>query len=352
MSTSQEAPALIQYACERCKTRFVLPPSSRQLSIPGKFRAFSMGLGRFFRYHEGVGAGYDTARRQLLDKMDDEAYQSFVQSFRFCHECRQFVCNECWSTSRRSCLTCVAKSMTGTVRPRPPFAPTGPEIPRPVVAAVVPRRGRVRRDVGLVALAIAIVLLSVEGGYVLIAATSGPGPTPAKIYVTPPTSASPSHVASATLTATPKVTVSPSPTASPSPTRSASPTATATGSHKVTPAPTTAPVITAPPLLTASPVITPVPPAPPAPSISCSPLTGLTAASPVNCTWDNASSWPGSTTVTWVLYGPLGHNFVAPPYNSTTWAAQGGPGAYSVKMSAQSGAYNLPSNEVDFHIYP
>ena len=118
MTSTPEAPALIQYACERCKTRFVLPPSSRGLSFAGKLRAFSMSVGRSVKLHEGLGAGYDTARRQLLAKMDDEAYQSFVQSFRFCHECRQFVCNECWSAARRSCLTCVAKSMTVVVPPK------------------------------------------------------------------------------------------------------------------------------------------------------------------------------------------------------------------------------------------
>jgi len=138
------SPRLIQYACERCKTRFVLPPSRRELSVAGRFRALSLGLGKTLRFHEGLVSGYDTARRQLLARMDDEAYQSFVQSFRFCHECRQFVCNECWSAARRSCLTCVAKSMTGTVRPRPPFAPTGPKIPRPAVASAPPRRGRLR----------------------------------------------------------------------------------------------------------------------------------------------------------------------------------------------------------------
>src|ERR1035437_2202626 len=208
MSTSQEAPALIQYACERCKTRFVLPPSSRKLNIAGKVRAFSMGIGRTFRLHEGLGASYDASRRQLLAKMDDEAYQSFVQSFRFCHECRQFVCNECWSTSRRSCLTCVAKSMTGTVRPRPPFAPTGPEIPRPIVAAAAPRKGRLRRDAALVALAIAVVMVSLEAGILLVGATTGPGagatPTPTE------------YAAVATDTPTAVPSASPSPTASPS----------------------------------------------------------------------------------------------------------------------------------------
>ena len=52
MSTSQEAPDLIQYACERCKTRFVLPASSRRLGIRGNIRAFAIGLGRTLRYRE------------------------------------------------------------------------------------------------------------------------------------------------------------------------------------------------------------------------------------------------------------------------------------------------------------
>ena len=345
MSTSQEAPALIQYACERCKTRFVLPPSSRKLSIPGKFRALSIGLGRFFRYHEGVAAGYDTARRQLLAKMDDEAYQSFVQSFRFCHECRQFVCNECWSTSRRSCLTCVAKSMTGTVRPRPPFAPTGPEIPRPVVAAVVPRKGRLRRDVGLVALAIAIVLLSVEGGYVLIAATSGSGPTPRTILVTLRPRLSPSNTPVKTAViavASPTARPTPTPTASPSP----SPSPSATASPAVTPAPTRAPVVTAPPARTAAPTAPPAPTPPPAattpptPSITCSPMSASVGA-PLSCSWNNP--WSGSPTIKWVLRKPsdaYGGNPVSMPttLNET--------GSYTMYADVSMGDYDIYSNVV------
>ena len=124
MSTAQAAPDLIQYACERCKTRFVLPASSRRLGIRGSIQAFGIGLGRTLRYHEGLGSGYEAAQRSLIAKVDDKAYQSFVKSFRFCHECRQFVCNSCWSDARRSCLTCVAKAMTGTARPTSSSATT------------------------------------------------------------------------------------------------------------------------------------------------------------------------------------------------------------------------------------
>jgi hypothetical protein len=256
MSTSQEAPALIQYACERCKTRFVLPPSSRQLSIGGKMRAFSAGLGRSFKFHEGLGAGYDSARRQLLAKMDDEAYQSFVQSFRFCHECRQFVCNECWSTSRRSCLTCVAKSMTGAVRPRPPFAPAGPEIPRPVVASGPGRTRRLRRDLALVALAVGLILVALEVG-ALFASANSPGPT-AETVVRPPTPA-PSAIAAASPTVVPTVAPTPTPTAAPTDTPTPVPTATDT------PVPTPAPT----PVPTPKPTPKPTPVPLPAPRIAC-----------------------------------------------------------------------------------
>jgi hypothetical protein len=60
----------------------------------------------------------------MLAKMDDDAYQSFVQSFKFCHECRQFVCSECWSNSRKTCLGCFAKAAGTSSKQKPPYAPT------------------------------------------------------------------------------------------------------------------------------------------------------------------------------------------------------------------------------------
>jgi hypothetical protein len=294
MTSSQEAPALIQYACERCKTRFVLPPSSRKLSFAGKFHALSMATGRVFKFHEGLGAGYETSRRQLLAKMDDEAYQAFVQSFRFCHECRQFVCNECWSTSRRSCLTCVAKSMTGTVRPRPPFAPTGPEIPRPVVSSLnPPRKGRMRRDLLLVALALIIVAISLEAGVLLVNAMPGPvadatpteqpsnSPSPSASPTAVPTE-EPSEITAPTDTPTAVITATPS--ASPSPSATPSPTRAPTARPTAAPVPTPTPI---PPLAT--------------PLISCpAPPSGFT----VTCTLDNPPGTFLSTDVmNWMFDG-------------------------------------------------
>jgi hypothetical protein len=292
VSTSQEAPDLIQYACERCKTRFVLPASSRRLGIRGNTRAFAIGLGRTLRYREGLGASYATAKRNALAKVDDEAYQSFVKSFRFCHECRQFVCNDCWSDARRSCLTCVAKAMTGTTRPRPPFAPVGPDISRPVVAAGPERRRRIRRDLALVALALGLILVAVEVG-VLFANAGAPGPTPVTIVVTPSPSATaratPSQTPLATPTASPTPTPSPSPSATPTPTPTSTPTLPPVTPRPATPKPVTPPPVTPPP-------VTPPPTMPtlPTPAIQCS-----SNGTQWSCSWTNQGDMPNARATWW-----------------------------------------------------
>jgi hypothetical protein len=314
MSSFQEAPALIQYACERCKTRFVLPPSRRKLSIAGKLRALSMGVSRALKFHEGLGASCDTSSRQLLAKMDDEAYQSFVQSFRFCHECRQFVCNECWSSSRRSCLTCVAKSMAGAARPRPPFAPTGPEIPRPVVSSLnPPRKGRMRRNVLLVGLALMIVIVSLDAGILLVGAMPGAAAnanaSASAPTATPAPTASPTGEPSETdvVAASPTATLPASPSASAKASGTVTPTRAPTPRPVVTRAPTPRPVVTLAPTLPPTPVPTPVPTptdTPPLaqPVIQCSASTAR-APYTLNCYIVNDSSYSGSDTFSWFVDG-------------------------------------------------
>lgn len=263
-----ETPALVQYACERCKTRFVLPASSHELGLAGQVRAAAMGVSRVLSRHEGLGAAYDSARRQLLAKMDDEAYQAFVQSFRFCHECRQFVCNDCWSTSRRACLTCVARSMAGEVRPRPPFAPAGPEIPRPIAVPRPPRTERLRRDATVLAMVVAVALLAVEGGMLLMYAST-PARTPG-VAVAPSASVSPTAAASEAPSAV--VLTAPTEVSSIAPVQTPTPTPTPTATATPTPAPTP----------TATPTPTPAPTPTPTPKPTSKPQL---AAPPFECTW-------------------------------------------------------------------
>jgi hypothetical protein len=313
MSTAQEAPALIQYACERCKTRFVLPPSRRQLGFGRRLKAAGMALSRTVRYHEGLGATYDGARRQLLAKMDDDAYQSFVQSFKFCHECRQFVCGECWSASRKTCLGCFAKA-AGTVRPRPPYAPEGPSIPRPVLAAgaalaaaavttgaVRADRGKpasgkasagmgaaataaaataasgrghhLRTDATLLVMGAAVILLVVEMFVILPGlGHTGSSPSMNDIGVLGSPTASPTDAPTA------------SPTASPTATPTLAPTPSPTDSPSPSPAPTAPPV-----RITPKPVPPPKATPYPTPVITCN-KNAVTDGGTVTCTWRNPSS--------------------------------------------------------------
>ena len=322
MSSGQEAPSLIQYACERCKTRFVLPPSRRRLGFGGRLKASGMALSRTLRFHEGLGSTYDGARRQLLAKMDDDAYQSFVQSFKFCHECRQFVCSECWSASRKTCLGCFAKAAgTTTARQRPPFAPVGPAIPRPVVAAAPVRRRRLRADASLLVMGAAVILLVVElfvilpGGLNNRSGDDNPSASPIAAVDTP--------TASPTDAPTASPTPSPSPTATPTLVPTASPTDSPTPAATPTRAPTAKP---------APPKVTPFP----TPVISCSPGGGVTSVAEV-CTWGH----PTGAKAQWYVDSAAGQFSAAKTMSVTL-----GVGFHSIRLLV-SGHY---SNLVQFEI--
>ncbi len=283
MGGAMDAPALIQYACERCKTKFVLPPSSRRLGFSGRLKATGSALGQSLKHRQGFGSSYDSARRQILAKMDDDAYQAFVQSFKFCHECRQFVCSECWSNSRKTCLGCFARAAGTTIKAKPPFVPDGPSIQRPAPAfAPAKRKGHLRRDAGLLLAAAAVILIVVEAVIALPTVMAKPGGNgdpianvtdPPKATATIAPTDSPTPEPTATPTPTPEPTASP--TESPSPSPSPSPT----------PAPTTGPVKTAPPTL-------------PTPKITCGPNPAAAGAT-VTCRWTNLKA--GYTTFYWKI---------------------------------------------------
>jgi hypothetical protein len=135
MTTGQETPELIQYSCESCNKRFQVPPSRQELGVKGTLVAALSGA---------RGKGFGAASRELLVRMDDDAYQAFTLGFHFCHECQKFVCDDCWSQARGSCQTCAGKALVvgpiavGPIEPNVPVA-LAPDIPRPVVSAA-PRR--------------------------------------------------------------------------------------------------------------------------------------------------------------------------------------------------------------------
>jgi hypothetical protein len=282
-----------------------------------------MAFSRTLRFHEGLGSTYDGARRQMLAKMDDDAYQSFVQSFKFCHECRQFVCSECWSNSRRTCLGCFAKAAGTSVRPKPPFAPEGPAIPRPAaLTAPVGRRRRLRTDASLLVMGAALLLLVAEIGFIIlpsaVGGSSGSSPSASAPIAIVPT-ASPS--ASATMPTDPP-TANPTDTAAPTadPTDTAAPTAGPTATPTATPSPTASPTPTKAP--TAAPTIRitpkPAPTAFPTPRITCSKKTIADGGSQT-CTWTN-SSGVVFASARWYLNNTNYAYYLSPSGKSLTFA--------------------------------
>jgi hypothetical protein len=56
--------------------------------------------------------------------------------------------------------------------------------------------------------------------------------------------------------------------------------------------------------------------------------------------------------VRWTLTGRWGLNYVSPPYNSTTWENNGGPGSYAVQLEVMRGTVDRLSNVVTFTVTP
>ena len=175
--TYEDPPALIRYDCERCKRGFVPPRPGRQMGLGGDARRVSV-------------------------QADDEAYRKFAQSVHFCPTCRQFVCHECWATSRGTCQACAIGAISvpalpawpvttafpvatalplATTRPAAPALPVatpGLAFVRPAVSvASHPPVHRSRNAVG-VALTGAFLLLLLGGGLVLAGLATGPSSAP------------------------------------------------------------------------------------------------------------------------------------------------------------------------------
>ena len=364
MTTGQAAPELIQYSCERCNKRFQLPASRQKLGVKGTLRAALSGV---------RGKGYGAARSELLGRMDDEAYQAFTLSFRFCHECQKFVCNDCWSKARGSCLTCAGKAIVVSPVKAPVRVALVPDIPRPLVSAA-PRKPHIRRNLGFMAMVLAIALLSAEG-YLLLAATgpsdlgpvvssnptspgggtphpgaqtTAPGGTPggtanstssanATNNTGPTSTATSTPLASGQTPVPPGTTPHPNrtlapgetpthpPAPTPTPVRTTPPTGAPTAPPTGAPTPTPVPTPTPTPVPTPTPTPVPTPAPPPAPSISCS--TPLTTTDLVTCTFLNVASWPGTTT----------YNFFSTPSGWVNGGAFPGTGSYDVWLTANPG---------------
>jgi hypothetical protein len=136
----------VRYACERCKTESVLAPTPSSLGRGGRLHAHFLIIVRTIGPHEGPRQTLAQVAAGLLARAEDDAYRTFTSRFRFCHECRRFVCPSCWSRSWRCCKSCVARAMK----------------------AMSPRRRHFRFGLSLTVIAASLLLLAVGFGSLLL----------------------------------------------------------------------------------------------------------------------------------------------------------------------------------------
>ena len=136
---------LVQYVCERCHTRFVLALSGRKLSPSNKVRAaLEAARHTVLRRDGSYATNLTEATRRIGQVIADAEYERFRRSFNFCHNCRQFVCSDCWNDTQRQCLTCAPRKAVRAAGPRaakgpvaPSLDPDGPQITRPLAGGLV-----------------------------------------------------------------------------------------------------------------------------------------------------------------------------------------------------------------------
>jgi hypothetical protein len=132
---------VIRYDCERCKREFVLGDRHRLSPMD------------WLGAHMSGGSDFEAERRRRLAQADERASEAFVASFRFCHECRRFVCPKCWSRSWKTCRACVGRAY----------------------AKLPVARRRFRLGTSMIVIASAMLLLVLGVGEVLAISNTGPG---------------------------------------------------------------------------------------------------------------------------------------------------------------------------------
>ncbi|MFI5259977.1 MAG: hypothetical protein ACHQ01_10280 [Candidatus Limnocylindrales bacterium] len=171
----------VSFACERCKTESVLAPSKRGLGRVGELHARLLSLGRAARPHGDDRSTLAEVRAELIARAEEHEHEVFTARFRFCHECRRFVCPRCWNRSWRTCKSCVARA----------------------IAAMSPARKRFRFGLSMTVAVASLLLLAVGVGSVVAfsAARSTPPNAVNPAGSTPPPATAPAGTPTAARTA-------------------------------------------------------------------------------------------------------------------------------------------------------
>ena len=131
--------------CERCGTAYTLGNGPR---LPGfaSLPVVARGLRNLILSDDSLGDVIAQAREEHAGTLSARQLAAFERTFRFCMECRQYVCRDCWNDARGRCATCAPFPEAVVAPPTPivralavaPSAPAELGIPEPAHAEPLP----------------------------------------------------------------------------------------------------------------------------------------------------------------------------------------------------------------------
>ena len=96
---------LTESFCERCGTRYEFAAPSG-LTPMRRTRGVIAGLKNYILSQDSLSDSMEDARRAHQDALAATQLDAFHSSFRFCFECRQYTCANCWNDDAGSCQSC------------------------------------------------------------------------------------------------------------------------------------------------------------------------------------------------------------------------------------------------------
>ena len=129
---------LTRLFCERCGSAHSLETGNGH-RLPGidALPIVARGLRNFILSNDSIGDAIAQAREERAGTLSNRQLEAFERAFRFCMECRQYVCGDCWNDTRGRCATCAPFPQAVVVPPVlevlvpavPPDQPPEPDTP-------------------------------------------------------------------------------------------------------------------------------------------------------------------------------------------------------------------------------
>ena len=126
------AEILTESFCERCGTRYTFESAAPTGKRLGKFKVLSKGLKNFVLDDEAsLDEALAAARGESDRETTTEQLDAFHKTFKFCMECRQYTCANCWNDLAGRCLTCAPGNGRETLDLTFPTLSVAPAVPEP-----------------------------------------------------------------------------------------------------------------------------------------------------------------------------------------------------------------------------